>query len=475
MTDGMTKPHHGRDLTVGSIPRHMVTFSLPMLAGSALQTAYSFVNAIWVGQFLGKTALAAVTVSFPVVFVIIAVGAGLTMATNILAAQYFGARDLPRVRKLADSSTVLIGTLSLVFLAVGELFAQDILRAMQTPPEVIAPAVSYMRIFMLSLPFGFGLFLLRSMLQGIGDTKTPLYFQAASLLVNVVLDPLLMFGWLGFPRLGLVGTAWAANIAQGGALLALYIYLRRKHNPVAPNLGRLSVDFSTMWTTIRIGVPSAVQQSLVSIGIVFVTGIVNSFGENATAAFGAASRIDQLAFLPAMTFSMAASTLTGQNLGANKPHRVREVFIWGCMFSVGITLCASLLAVSIPRLLLRIFINDPAVLDLGVSYLHIVGACYFFFAVMFVSNGIINGAGYTLVTTIFSLITLWVVRVPLAYYLSHRWHSVTGVWVAISVSFGVAMTVSLAYYLSGRWKVPLVRFSPPAVVEALVVEEIAEA
>src|SRR5512140_280835 len=167
------KPGFGRDLTTGSIPRHMVAFSIPMLMGSFLQTAYSFINAIWVGQFLGTSALAAVTVSFPVIFVLFAIGMGLTLATNILVSQSYGARKMDELRQVVDSSTVLIYSLSIVLVVLGELFAPSILRAMDTPPEVFGASVSYLRIFLVSLPFGFGLFLIRSMLQGVGDSKTP--------------------------------------------------------------------------------------------------------------------------------------------------------------------------------------------------------------------------------------------------------------------------------------------------------------
>jgi Na+-driven multidrug efflux pump len=212
-----------------------------------------------------------------------------------------------------------------------------------------------------------------------------------------------------------------------------------------------------MWTTVRIGIPSAVQQSLTSVSMVFVIGIVNGFGENATAAFGAASRVDQLAFMPALTFSMAVSTLAGQNIGANRPHRIREIFLWGCLLSGGITLGASLLAVSLPRVLMRIFTGDPLLIDLGADYLRIVGACYLFFAIMFVSNGIINGSGHTFATAVISLVSLWVVRVPVAYALSRRLGSVDGVWYAIALSFGISMLASLGYYLTGRWRRPIAR------------------
>jgi putative MATE family efflux protein len=446
------RPGFGRDLTTGSIPRHMITFSIPMLMGSFLQTAYSFINAIWVGRFLGTSALAAVTVSFPIVFALFSVGMGLTMATGILVSHNYGARKLDELRRVVDSSTVLIYSLSIVFTVLGELFAPSVLRAMDTPPEVFDASVSYLRIMLVSLPFGFGLFLVRSMLQGVGDSKTPLYFQFGSVLLTTVLDPVLIFGWLGMPRLGLNGTAWATLFSQVLVLVALIVYLRVKKTPVAPAFPRLSHLGPTTWKILRIGLPSAVQQSMVSIGMVLVTGIVNGFGEVSTAALGAVSRIDQIAFMPAMTFGMAISTLTGQNLGAGHHHRVKEIFWWGCLLSGGVTLLISGAAVAFSEGLLHIFVKDTAVIDLGVAYLHIVGACYVMFALLFVSNGIINGAGHTLTTTVFSLISLWVFRVPGAWWLSHYMGNVKGVWYAIAVSFAVSLCTSMTYYFSGRWK-----------------------
>lgn len=466
----------GRDLTTGSIPRHLVAFSLPMLAGSALQTAYSFVNAIWVGQFLGKTALAAVTVSFPVVFVMIAVGIGLTMATNILISQYWGGRDMVSVRRVVQSSCVMVCVLGLVLLAIGEIFAPAILQAMDTPADVLAMAISYMRIFLVTLPMMFAVFLIRSMLQGIGDSTTPLYFQSGAVILNAVLDPVLMFGWLGMPALGLNGTAYASVIVHVLAVGLLVWWLRRRNNPVAPTMNLEGFDWQTVGLTTKIGIPSAVQQSLVSVGMVFVTGIVNSFGVNATAAFGAASRVDQLAFMPAMTFSLAVATLAGQNIGAGRYDRIRSVLGWGCLLSGGTTLLVSLLVVSLPQWLLRIFTNDAVVIEMGTGYLRIVGACYVFFAIMFVCNGIINGSGHTLVTAVIPMISLWVVRVPLAYWLSRRTGTVESIWWAISLSFAVSMVVSFGYYLTGRWRRPVVkRRLAPAVPEAVFGEETGEA
>ncbi|HTN87366.1 MAG TPA: MATE family efflux transporter [Sorangium sp.] len=276
-----------------------------------------------------------------------------------------------------------------------------------------------------------------------------------------MLDPLLIFGRLGLPKLGLNGTAWATLVSQILLLVALNVHLHARKSPIAPRWPRFSQLGPTIRKTCRIGVPASVQQSVVSLGMVVVTGLVNGFGEVATAAFGAASRIDQIAVIPAVTLGMAISTLAGQNLGAGHHGRVREIFTWGCVLSGGMTLVISAVTLLFPEALLRLFISDPVVVGLGVSYLHVVGACYVFFGLSFVSNGIINGAGATVVTTVISVLSLWVIRAPLAYWLSRELNSAQGVWYAIAASFVVSLIASMAYYFSGRWKRALVHKAAP--------------
>jgi putative MATE family efflux protein len=480
----------GRDLTVGSIPRHLIVFSLPLLAGNALQTAYSIVNAIWVGQFIGTEALAAVTDCFPVIFTLIALALGLTMGSGILVSQRYGARDIEGVRRVVATATVIILALGVIITVIGEVFASEILTLMATPDDVLPLAVEYLRIFLLCLPLGFWIFLQRSFLQGVGDSRTPLYFQAAGVLISAVLDPILMFGWLGFPAMGLNGTAWAALPAHVISLGALLWYMRRQKTPVSPVFSLRQFDWRTALSIFSIGGPAAMQQSLVSVSMVVVLGLVNSFGKGAAAAFGAGTRIDGLAFMPAMAFSIAVSTLTGQNIGAGKLDRVRSIFRWGCLLCGGITAIASLLAITAPHLLLRIFTPDPAVIDMGADYLTIVGACYLCFAVMFVANGVINGSGHTLVTTIISLVSLWVVRVPVASWLSGQWGihdslnlwlfqlplpdclsgrlGVDGIWFAMAASFVISMIASVIYYRTGWWRKPVARTRPiPTTSEAV--------
>lgn len=450
--DGRSRMVGMRDLTTGSIPRHLVVFSLPMLAGSVLQVAYSLVNAFWVGKFLGTSALAAVTVSQPVIFVLIAVAAGLTLATNILIAQSVGAHRWERVKEAVQTSIILVGGISLFFLAIGMVLVKQLLSFVNTPPDIFPMASTYLRIFLWTLPFTFGIFLLGSMLRGIGDSQTPVYFQTVSVVLNAILDPLLMFGKLGLPALGLNGTAWATIISQVIAVVALVIYVARARPLVSPDWGHLRIDGATAGALLTLGLPTMVQQSVVSVSLLGITRLVSSFGTVADAAFGAAIRIDNVAFLPALTIGMAVSTIAGQNVGAGAFQRVRATFWWGLLLSGGISLVIALLAITIPDFFLRAFLSDPTVIAIGAEYLRIVGFTYLLYAVLFTSNGVINGAGHTFSTTLISVISLWGIRLPLAYLLAHELHHETGIWYAMLLSVACGMVLSLIYYFSGVWR-----------------------
>lgn len=450
----------GTDLTTGSVLRRLIGFSIPMLLGSMLHTAYSIINAAWVGNGLGADAMAALTVSFPIFFLLMAVAGGLTLAASILVSQAYGARDWARLRRVIQNSLVLTAVVSVACWTAGQLAAEPLLRAMSTPRETLPIAVSYFRVFLWTTPFMFGIYFLASVMRGVGDSRTPLYFQAFSLVLTAVLDPLLMFGVYGFPRLGLNGTAVATIVAQAFALVAIAAYIHSRSHVAAPQWSRLRLDWPTTILTVKIGIPSMVQQALVSLGLLFIVGLVNRFGAHSAAAFGIAIRIDQLAFMPAMTIGMAVSTLTGQNIGAGRYDRVREVFAWGIAVSCGITLVASAVALAFPSPLMGLFSNDADVIAVGTRYLRIVGLGYLLFAVMFVSNGVINGSGHTGATTLVTLIVFWAVRVPLAAYLGGRMGHVEGIWWAVLASLAIGACSSLAYYFSGLWKRPIAGRSP---------------
>ena len=447
----------GKDLTTGSIPKHLITFSIPMLLGNVLQTGYGIVNTIWVGNKVGPDAVAATAVSFPIVFILIALAAGATLATTILVSQYYGAKDYAMVQSVINNSfsVAIIGGLLLTL--IGILSSDSLLGLMGTPAEVFSMASSYLKITLAGFILLFLTFLISSILRGIGDTVTPLIFMGIGLGINAILDPFMIIGIWPFPRMGLDGAAYASLIAQGAGLVMSLIYLNRKNHIVAIKFKSLSLDKHLTALLFKIGFPSMIQQSLISIGAFIVTGFVNSFGAVATAAFGSAQRIENLAFMPAMSLSMAVSALTGQNLGAGKPERVKEIFRAGILVTSVITLVLSAFIEGFPKLLLSMFVQEPGVLEIGTHYLRIVGASYILFAIMFISNGIINGSGHTVTTMLISLITLWCVRVPVSALLSHTALKTDGIWIAIFLSSLTSMLISLVYYFSGKWKKQVIK------------------
>jgi putative MATE family efflux protein len=305
---------------------------------------------------------------------------------------------------------------------------------------------------MLGFAFMYLSFLLTAILRGIGDTKTPLYFMGGGVVLNAILDPFLIIGIGPFPRLGLNGAAIASVISAIAALAAGLIYLRRKSHLVALRVRHLRLDRAIIGKIISIGFPSMIQQLLVSLGGAFVTTFVNGFGAGAIAAYGAATRVDALAFMPAMTLSMASSALAGQNLGAGLTQRVHGVFLWSVrMGLIGVGAMVAIL-VAFPKLILSAFVNNPAVITIGAHYLWIVAPSYLLVVIMFSSNGILNSAGKTLVTMFFTLLSLWVVRVPLAAWLSRTSLGINGIWIAIDVSFVITAAVSVCYYYWFRSK-----------------------
>ncbi len=445
----------GRDLTQGGIAKNLVFFAIPMLLGSLVHVAYSLINAAWVGRGLGADAMAALTVSFPVFFVLNAVGQGLSLASNVLVSQAFGAKDFDRLRRVVQNSMVLTAVAGAVCLFIGYLSAGALVRVMGTPATVAPLAISYLRWFIWTTPLMFGTFFLASVMRGAGDSKTPLYFQAGSLLITAVLDPLLIFGWLGFPKLGLNGTALATIISQAAAITALAWHLRRVRHIAAPDWKRVQPDWAMSLLTLRIGMPSMVQQALVSLGIVVVVSLVNRFGAHSAAAYGIAMRIDLLAFMPSMAIGMAVSTMSGQNIGAGLHDRVRGVFRWGVLLAWMLTLPAAAMSVGVPAWLMGLFTRDMDVVATGAGYLRVCGGGYLLISIMFVANGVVNGSGRTVATTVFTLVSFWLIRIPLALALSGAMNQVEGIWFAILLSYGVGAALSTGYYLTGRWRHPV--------------------
>lgn len=441
------------DFTVGNIPRHLVLFSIPMLLGNLLQSMYNVVNGIWVGRFLGPDALGAVSVAFPIVFALISLIMGITMATTVLVSQYYGARRTDMVRKTINNSLlILIGT-GLAISVSGVFLARPLLRLIDTPAELMADATGYLQVFLGGIVFMFGYNVFGAILRGLGDSRTPLLFLFWGTAINAVLDPLFIFGLGPIPRMGVRGAALAAVLAQAISTYLAVRYLQRLKHVVHLNFKELAFDWDLTKLTVKIGLPAGIQQIAVSLGGLVVMSIINGFGATVSSGYGAATRIDSFAFMPAMSIGLSVSALVGQNLGAGKEQRVKEIVYWSLVIGGGVTVLLSVLIFFLPHVLLSIFTNDADLIKVGSGYLRVAAFSYLPFAAMFALSGVMRGAGDTLPVMVITLAGWWIFRIPLAEFLSRIPSlGVTGVWVATAASPMLGFLLAWAYYSTGRWK-----------------------
>ncbi|HWI62194.1 MAG TPA: MATE family efflux transporter [Symbiobacteriaceae bacterium] len=449
-----------RDFTRGSIPEHLIMFSLPMFAGSLLQAMYSIVNSIWVGRFMGTEALGAVSLSFPLIMALLSLVMGLTMASTTLVAQFRGAGNEPMVKRTVATSLVLLGVLGAALSLIGFVFRGPLIALVSPPPELKQMATDYFGIYMVGMIFMFLYNVLTAILRGLGDAKTPLTFLVVSTIINIILDPVLILGMGPVPKLGIAGAAVATIFSQAVASVLLWRWVKRNTDLLPQARAEWQVDWSVIQSVLKIGMPSGIQQALVSFGMVAVTAIISSFGSVVIAAYGAASRFDQFGFMPPMAIGMAVSSMVGQNLGAGNFDRVKATVRWACGLTAGICALIAVIAVLWPTILMVLFTDDQAVLSEGSRYLQIMGPTYIPFGLIFILGGVMRGAGDTVPPMFFTVAALWVFRVPLAYLLSRSMGS-QGIWLGIAISAVIGMLVHWAYYVTGRWRRKVVAHRVP--------------
>jgi len=438
---------HMKDMTTGQEAKAIFFFALPMLLGSVFQQFYNMVDSFVVGKFVGKQALAAVGQSFPVIFVFVALVMGLGMASNILIAQFFGAKEKERVQCVIDTTITVTQVFSVAVTILGIAFAPLILSLMQTPDDVKKDAVLYLRIIFGGSLVSFGYNAVSAIQRGLGDSKTPLYALMISTLVNVVLDLafVVFFGW------GVWGVGVATVIAQTVSLVWVLAYLRKKNPELCVSLFRFRFDREIFNRIFSIGLPSGVQQALVGAGLMTLTGVVNTFGTNPSAAYSAAGKLDSFAILPAMNIGMAISTFTAQNLGAGKKERVRRGLAYGALMAASITVTFAFLMFTFGNIFMRFFSNDKEVIRIGFEYLRIVSLGYILQTLMFCFSGVLRGAGATFFTMLMTLLAMWIIRIPLAFVLS-RYSGTSGIWWSIVIGFAVGLIGTILYYVFGKWE-----------------------
>ncbi len=436
-----------RDLSEGPVAKQIFIFALPMLLGNVFQQMYNIVDTIIIGQYIGTNALAAAGASFPVIFVLVSLVIGITTGTTIIISQYYGAKDYAAVKRAIDTAFIFLFFASIGLTILGLVFIDDVWRLIGLPDHLVQDATLYFSIYAAGLVFMFGYNATSAVLRGLGDSKTPLYFLIISTILNIGFDLLfvLVFGW------GIGGVAFATVLAQAIAFGLSVIYLNKTHKIIRFAYRGLEFDRDIFRKSLRIGIPTGMQHTFVSLGMLALMSIVNRFGTNTIAAYTIAWRIDSFAAMPAMNFGLALTTFVGQNLGANKPERVQKgLFATLVMTTI---LCLTLTAVAwlFGRQMMGVFTSNAEVIDIGYDYLVIVSSFYVIFAAMFVTQSVMRGAGDTLVPMFITLIALWLLRIPASHFLSLRYGEV-GIWWGIPVAWLFGFIAAYIYYRTGRWK-----------------------
>ena len=443
----MDKRKGNTDLTEGKVWKVIVRFAVPLLVGNLLQQFYNITDSIIVGQFLGKEALAAVSASFFIYYFIISLVIGVGSGTTVVISQLFGAKQYQRVQLAFSSFFIFMLVGGIILSIAGIIFAEPVFRLTNTPEEVIPQAVAYFRIY-IGGTFLFVTFnSIISILRGVGESVRPMLFILITTVLNIAFDLLfiLVFKW------GIEGAARATVVSQGIGMCIALAYVNNTHPLLSIKKQDMLFDWKLFKESLKIGLPTSVQQCAIALGLIALLGIVNSFGTNTLTAYGAAGKIDTIITQAILTLSGALAAFCGQNIGAGRLDRVKK----GVQFTMYTNIALGLLTFAAVYLfgneMMRIFTKDIDVVAIGKEYLLIIGGFFIVHGALNVYNGALRGAGDTLFPMITSLVCLWLIRIPLAYYLS-SWLGRNGIWWAIGISITIGLIVTFVYYKMGFWK-----------------------
>jgi putative MATE family efflux protein len=439
-------------ITSGSIPKTIIALALPVVANMFMEFALSTTDYFWVGK-LGPTAQDAVTTSMVVIWTIWSLLSVITVGITALVARYVGAQDVKRASYyIKQGLTMALGLGALVSLA-GFLLAPSILSFMDAGPATLCLAVPYLRIFFASAVFLFIVETIYAVFRASGDTRTPTKVGITVVLLNMLLDPLLIFGLGPFPEWGVAGAsiATAISIFMGTVI----IFRKMLTGKLGYRIGSLTGEtprLKEMARIGRIGTPIASQQLVFVIVYWFLIKIVHQFGETAAAAMGIGNRMESFSYLTCYGFSIAASTMVGQNLGAGKPDRAARC-AWGATgIGIGLTFMISVLFLTIPSSIAAVFSDDPEVLKIARDYLIILGLSQITMATEIILEGAFGGAGDTIPPMVV-MIPGALARIPLAYYLCFTldW-GINGVWWTLTITTTVKAIILALWFKRGRWK-----------------------
>lgn len=435
-----------RNMTTGSPAGHIFYFALPLLAGSFLQQLYNMVDSFVVGKYVGDSALAAVGVGFPVIFMFTSLFMGLSNGGTVVIAQFYGAGRMDRVRDAVDTIYTSFVCAVIPVTALAVLAVKPMLWLLRVDESAYHEAWVYLMVVCAGLIGTIGYNLNAGILGGLGNSRSTLLFLAIAAVMNIFLD----FALVLWADMGVLGVALGTIISQVFSWLFGVFYINRRYPQIRIRPFCRRFDGQLFRQIMGIGLPAGIQMSLVAVGSMVIMSKVNSYGEAYTAGYNVGYRLDQLAFLPVQSLSNAVTAFVGQNIGAQRVDRARRGVRVTVASAVVWSLAMTALLIPCGPLFISIFSETPAVIDAGAAYLRGIMPFYVLFAVFFTLNNAMRGAGesvFPMVNTILSLILL---RVPAVYFIASHFGP-SYMYYGFGVGWAVGFAATALYYLSGRW------------------------
>ena len=431
-----------------SLRKAFLAFLAPMLLSNVLQSLFGTINGVYLGQMIGVDALAAVSVFFPVMFFFISFVIGLSAGASVMIGQAWGAGEPDRVKAVAGTTMTVTLLLALAIAILGGLFARPLLIALATPSDVLDAAVAYARIMMITMPITFAFLLLTAMMRGVGDTVTPLVALTVSTIVGLVVTPALIRGWLGLPMLGVASAAVASAVSGVVTLLWLHVHMLRHSHALAFDaafLRAMRPNGALLRIVLRLGIPTAIGMVVVSLAELVLLGLVNGFGSDATAAYGAVNQVIGYVQFPAISIAISVSIFGAQAIGRGDSNRVGAIVRTGIEMNLALTGGLVVLGYLFARPLMGFFIVDSAVLALAQQLLYIVLWSMVLFGMATVFSGAMRAVGTVWMPLLLSTLAIAVVEVPVAILLS-RALGLSGIWITYPVTFATMFVLQMAYY-----------------------------
>ena len=439
--------------TKGPILRTILILTLPIAIGNFLQTAYQITDIFWVGQ-LGKEAVAAVSICFPIIFLMITLSGGVGFAGGILVSHYKGKKEHKKVDFISGQTLLTAVVVSLFFSILGYIFSEQIIGIFGVEKAVFTGALSYFRVSLIGMIFVFGYMVYQSLSRGVGETKTPVYIVLSTVLLNFFLDPLFIYGWNFFPALGVAGAAMATAITQMIAFIAGLMVLLRGKTGIHLKLRYFKPDFSQIKKMMLLGIPISLEQSSRAVGFVLINIITALFGTVALASYGIGSQMISLVIIPALSISMANSTLVGHNVGAGNIDRAEKIIKKSVILSFVLLSVVGILFFIFANNIVSIFINsnDAEVIREGGFFLKVVSLSFGFIGAQMAVLGALRGAGSANATFYIAFTTIFF-QVAVAFVLARFiFHNQAGVWFAFLAANIFGAVLAYAVFSSGRWK-----------------------